>query len=95
MRLYYEFIYVKYLHHINKNTKTFPKDLSEHFNLDLEDSQNILKMLEDKGYIVYKKPFYYPTFESKHLIKSIVLDWLYHNLLAILALIVAIIALFV
>lgn len=86
--------YIKYLHYINKNNKTFPKDLSKQFNLDLEDARNILKMLENEGYIIYNNPFYNPTFKSKHLIKSIILDWTYHNILSIIAIIISIIALF-
>ena len=90
-----DFSYYKYLFYANKKSKISRKQLQNDFNLDNNDTYNILNTLSDNGYIKFSYDVYYqPTYKGKHLIKSFITKWLYTNLLAIIAIIISIIALF-
>lgn len=90
-----DFSYLKYLLYANKQNKISRKLLCEKYNLSNNDAHNILSALLNNGYIRCSSDVYYvPTYKGKHFIGSFIMKWLSNNLLAIIAIIISIIALF-
>lgn len=90
-----DFSYFKYLPYINKQDKISYKNICDKFGISKEDAKNILMTLARNDYLAHSADIYYKTtFKGKHFLKSIVLEWLFRNLLSIIAIIISIIALF-
>lgn len=86
-----DFSYYKYLRFINKQPKVTYQDLVDRYKLDKLDSRNILITLARNEYLTHIGDTYYiSTFKGKHFIKSLLAEWLFKNLLAIIDLIIAI-----
>lgn len=86
-----DFSYYKYLKFINKQPKVSYYNLADKYNLDKQDSRNILITLAKNEYLTHIGDTYFKsTFKGKHFIKSLVVEWLFKNLLAIIDLIIAI-----
>ena len=90
-----DFAYYKYLIYANKIGKISRKNLKDKFNLDTNEAYNILNTLSNNGYIKFSNDVYYiPTYKGKHFMQSLIARWLFNNLLAIIAIVISIIALF-
>lgn len=90
-----DFSYFKYLPYINKQDRVSYKDICNKFGIVKSDAQNILITLAKNDYLKHSSDIYYKsTFKGKHFFKSILLEWLFRNLLSIVAIIISIIALF-
>lgn len=86
-----DFSYYKYLKFINKQPKVSYHNLADKYNLDKQDARNILITLAKNEYLAHIGDTYFKsTFKGKHFIKSLVAEWLFKNLLAIIDLIIAI-----
>lgn len=90
-----DFSYYKYLFYIKKLDKVSYKELCNQFGLSKNDAQNILQTFSSNEFIkFYGDTYYTVTFKSKYFIKSFIFKWIFNNLLAIIAIIISIIALF-
>lgn len=90
-----DFAYYKYLIYANKIGKISRKNLKDKFNLDTNEACNILNTLSNNGYIKFSNDVYYiSTYKGKHFMQSFIAKWLFNNLLAIIAIVISIIALF-
>lgn len=86
-----DFSYFKYLPYINKQDKISYKQICNKFSVDKTDARNILITLAKNEYLTHIGDTYFKsTFKGKHFIKSLVAEWLFKNLLAIIDLIIAI-----
>ncbi len=86
-----DFSYYKYLKFINKQPKVTYHNLVDRYKLDTLDARNVLITLAKNEYLTHIGDTYYiSTFKGKHFIKSLVSEWLFKNLLAIIDLIIAI-----
>lgn len=90
-----DFSYYKYLYYVKDLDKFSYNNLCTKFNISRNDARNILQTLSNNGYIQHYQDIEYKvTFKGKHFVKSLLSKWLFTNLLAIIAIIISIIALF-
>lgn len=86
-----DFSYYKYLKFINKQSKVSYHDLVNKYSLDKQDATNILVTLAKHEYLRRIGDIYFQsTFKGKHFKRSLIFEWLFKNLLAIIDLIIAI-----
>lgn len=90
-----DFVYLKFLLYINSKEKVSKSELCKHFNISPSDAVKITSYLINNDYIVYAGDTYFRSiYKGKHIIFYIFVNWLYKNLLAIVAIVISIIALF-
>jgi len=81
--------------YINKHQKVSWVELADYFKISKADAREIVSALKEQEYISYiGDTKFVPTIKGKTFLKSFILNWLFNNVLAIIAIIISIIALF-
>ena len=81
--------------YINNKKVIHYLDLCIKFNVSELEAKEITHLLNVNGYIFSNDNIeYLPTHKGKHFLSSFIANWLFNNLLAIIAIIISIIALF-
>lgn len=89
------FSYFKFMIYINKHSPIHWLDLTSAFGITKTEAKETVNYLSANKYISpVGDTKYRSTYKGKHFIKSIFLDWIFNNLLAIIAIVISIIALF-
>ena len=90
-----DFSYFKYMFYINKRKNISWTDLCIEFKVSKSEAREIVKSLRETGYISpVNDTCYIPTLKGKNFFKTFIGQWLLNNLLAIIAIVISIIALF-
>ena len=86
---------IKILLYCNSLKQFTQKDIQNHFNLNTRECRDIMHFLRDNGYITYIGDIYYKSSsKGKLILKTLLIEWLSKNILAIIAIVISIIALF-
>lgn len=86
---------IKILLYCNSLKKFTQKDIQDHFNLDTRECREIMHLLRDNGYITYIGDICYKSSsKGKSILKTLFIKWLSNNILAIIAIVISVIALF-
>ena len=87
--------FYKFLKYINKKKIVSLDEFIKHYNLDVYEAYEIIKILCKNQYIIaIGDNKYKATYKSKNHLKSSFVAWLINNWLSIIAIIISIIALF-
>lgn len=89
------FSYMKILLYCNKNSPVSFSTIRDKYKMTRNEVHSLISELKDMGYIYYVgDSSFSTTYKSRTIIKSFISQWLFNNLLAIIAIIISIIALF-
>ena len=90
-----DFSYFKYMFYINKHKNINWTDLCIDFKVSKPEAREIVKYLRDTGYISnVSDTRYISTIKGQKFFTTFISQWLLNNLLAIIAIVISIIALF-
>lgn len=86
---------MKILLYCNTLKKFTKNDIQKHFNLTTNECRTIINFLKDNGYITYVGDICYKSSnKGRSFFKTLFIKWLSNNVLAIIAIMISIIALF-
>ena len=89
------FSYIKILLYCNKNSPVSSSTIRDKYKMTRNEVHALKSELKEMGYIYYVgDSSFSSTYKSKTIIKSLISQWLFNNVLAIIAIIISIIALF-
>lgn len=87
--------YIKILLFCNKNSPVPISSICNKFRLTRDQAHQLTTELKELGYVYFVgATSVSATYKSQTVIKSLIYKWLFNNLLAIVAIIISIIALF-
>ena len=89
------FSYIEILLYCNKHSPVSFSTIRDKFKMTSGEVHSLTNELKELGYIYYVgSTSFSTTYKGKTVIKSLICKWLFNNLLAIIAIIISIIALF-